>query len=154
MILVKGPNIMKGYLGKDDLTKEVIQDGWYVTGDIGSLDGDGFLKITGRLTRFSKIGGEMIPHGAIEEALHEVTELPGQTFAVSAVPDEKKGEKIIVIHCYEGEISEVVEKLKTQGLPNLFIPNPGNFIKVEALPLLGTGKLDLRQLKALALENK
>jgi len=150
MILVKGPNVMKGYLGKPTLTQKVIRNGWYVTGDIGLLDEDGFLKITGRLTRFSKIGGEMVPHGAIEDALHQAADLTEQTFAVTAVPDEKKGEKIVIVHNYTHEISDIIDTLKTMGLPNIFIPNPNNFIKVEALPLLGTGKLDLRGLKEMA----
>ena len=69
LICVKGPNVMLGYLNRDDLTAEAIKDGWYNTGDVGLIDPDGFFAITGRASRFSKIGGEMIPHGAIEEAL-------------------------------------------------------------------------------------
>ena len=69
MLLIKGPNVMQGYLGRPDLTAEVIRDGWYVTGDVAMIDEDGFIKITGRESRFSKIGGEMVPHIQIEETL-------------------------------------------------------------------------------------
>ena len=91
MLHVKGPNIMKGYLGREDLTNEVIKDGWYITGDIAKLDEDGFIQITGRVSRFSKIGGEMVPHGTVEEAM---AELVGQEeeviIAITAVADERK----------------------------------------------------------------
>ena len=91
MVLVKGPNVMQGYLGRDDLTAAAIRDGWYVTGDIGLVDDDGFLKITGRLSRFSKIGGEMVPHGRVEEALHQAIGADEQVFAVTAVGDGREG---------------------------------------------------------------
>ncbi len=95
----------------------------------------------------------MVPHGRIEAALHEATESDTQIFAVTAVPDEKKGERLAVLHTTsEEEIPEVVEKLGTMGLPNLFIPRADQFLKVDALPLLGTGKLDLRGLKRVAME--
>ena len=101
LVLVKGPNVMRGYLGRDDLTQAAFRDGWYITGDQGLLSEDGFLKITGRLSRFSKIGGEMVPHVLIEEALNEAVGAHGQLFAVSAVGDEKKGEKLVVLHTAE-----------------------------------------------------
>ena len=69
MLLVKGPNVMKGYLGKPDKTAEVLHDGWYTTGDVAMMEEDGFLTITDRLSRFSKIGGEMVPHIKIEDKL-------------------------------------------------------------------------------------
>jgi acyl-[acyl-carrier-protein]-phospholipid O-acyltransferase/long-chain-fatty-acid--[acyl-carrier-protein] ligase len=144
---------MAGYLGREDLTKKVMRDGWYVTGDIARIDDDGFLYITDRLSRFSKIGGEMVPHGRVEEALHEAASLTIPTFAVTAVPDEKKGERLAVLHTYdEKKIPDLVKHLLESGLPNLFIPRADQFIKVDALPMLGTGKLDLRQLKQIASE--
>lgn len=153
MLLVKGPNIMKGYLGKEELTAEVITDGWYTTGDIGLLDEDGFLKITDRLSRFSKIGGEMVPHGRVEQALQEAARAEAQVFAVTSVSDDQKGEKLAVLHTIpEEEITAVVERVRASGLPNLFIPNENQFLKVEELPMLGTGKLDLRQVKKIAEE--
>jgi acyl-[acyl-carrier-protein]-phospholipid O-acyltransferase/long-chain-fatty-acid--[acyl-carrier-protein] ligase len=153
MLLVKGPNVMKGYLGQADLTAQVIRDGWYVTGDIAKLDDDGFLTITDRLSRFSKIGGEMVPHGKVEEALHLAAEADTQVFAVTGIPDEKKGERLAVLHTLdEARIPAILDKVSASGLPNLFIPSKHQFVKVEALPVLGTGKLDLRGIKRIALE--
>ena len=153
MLLVKGPNIMQGYLGREDLTAEVMRDGWYVTGDIALMDEDGFIRITGRLSRFSKIGGEMVPHGRIEEALHEAAGISTQVFAVTAVPDARKGERLAVLHTLKEErLPEILGRLEGSGLPNLFIPRLDQFVKVEAIPLLGTGKLDLRAIRRIATE--
>jgi acyl-[acyl-carrier-protein]-phospholipid O-acyltransferase/long-chain-fatty-acid--[acyl-carrier-protein] ligase len=153
MLLVRGPNVMSGYLGRPDLTAEVLRDGWYITGDIAVLDEDGFLSITDRLSRFSKIGGEMVPHGTVEEALHQAADLETQTFAVTGVPDERKGEQLAVLHTLdEARIPEILDRLSLNGLPNLFIPSRTNFVKVDALPVLGSGKMDLRTLKRIAME--
>jgi acyl-[acyl-carrier-protein]-phospholipid O-acyltransferase / long-chain-fatty-acid--[acyl-carrier-protein] ligase len=151
MVLVRGPNIMKGYLGRPDLTGKALRDGWYVTADIARVDEDGFITITDRLARFSKIGGEMVPHGRIEDALHSVIEANEQLFAVTAVRDPKKGERIAVVHVRtEVTADALVDKLKCCDLPNLFIPRPSDFIEVEALPVLGTGKMDLRAVREIA----
>ena len=151
MLLVKGPNVMCGYLGRDDLTEKVMRDGWYVTGDIALMDEDGYIKITDRLSRFSKIGGEMVPHGRVEEALHEASGDEAPVFAVTAVPDERKGERLAVLHTLnESRIPEILEIVHSSGLPQLFIPAKNQFVKVEQLPLLGTGKLNLREIKRIA----
>jgi acyl-[acyl-carrier-protein]-phospholipid O-acyltransferase/long-chain-fatty-acid--[acyl-carrier-protein] ligase len=151
LLLVRGPNVMKGYLGKPEKTEQVLRDEWYQTGDIASLDEDGFLAITDRLSRFSKIGGEMVPHGRIEEKLHEVGGLTEQKFAVTAVADERKGERLVVLHTLpEEQIKEYVEKLSQAGFPNLWIPRANAFYHVESLPCLGTGKIDLRRIRDLA----
>jgi acyl-[acyl-carrier-protein]-phospholipid O-acyltransferase/long-chain-fatty-acid--[acyl-carrier-protein] ligase len=153
LLLVRGPNIMRGYLGRDDLTAQVLRDGWYITGDIALLDEDGFLRITDRLSRFSKIGGEMVPHGRVEEALHEAAGADGQVLAVTAVPDERKGERLAVLHTLdEAAVPGILEKVAAAGLPNLFIPRRDHCLKVDALPVLGTGKLDLRAVKRIAAE--
>ena len=156
MLLIKGPNIMKGYIGRDDLTEKVVKDGWYVTGDIAKLDDDGFIQITGRLSRFSKIGGEMVPHIKIEEVINQVlgaNEEDGLLAAVTAVPDPKKGERLIVIHkVIDQSPDEVREALQAEGLPNIFIPSSDSFHQVDVLPLLGTGKLDLSGIKQTALD--
>ena len=151
MLLVKGPNVMQGYLGKPGKTAEVLHDGWYTTGDVGMIEEDGFITITDRLSRFSKIGGEMIPHIRIEEKLHELAEATEQLFAVTAVPDEKKGERIIVIHTLgEKKLTTVFEKLSQCDLPALWKPKANQFVHVDSIPTLGTGKMDLRAIRALA----
>jgi acyl-[acyl-carrier-protein]-phospholipid O-acyltransferase/long-chain-fatty-acid--[acyl-carrier-protein] ligase len=153
LVLVKGPNVMSGYLGRDDLTRAAFRDGWYVTGDQGLLTEDGFLKITGRLARFSKIGGEMVPHGAVEEALQESVGATSQVFAVTAVGDERKGESLVVLHTLDDEqVKQAIESLNARGLPNLWIPRRDHFVKVDAIPILGSGKLDLRAVRRMAEE--
>ena len=153
MLLVKGPNVMNGYLGREDLTAQVMRNGWYITGDIAALDENGFLTITDRLSRFSKIGGEMVPHGKVEEALQLAAEADQQVFAVTGLPDEKKGERLAVLHTLEeSRIPHILDKVSASGLPNLFIPGKHQFVKVDALPVLGTGKLDLRGMKRIAME--
>ena len=90
LLFVRGPNIMREYLNKPEKTADVLRDGWYNTGDIARMDEDGFLHITDRLSRFSKIGGEMVPHIKVEDLLQECAGVSEQTFVVTAVPDEKK----------------------------------------------------------------
>jgi acyl-[acyl-carrier-protein]-phospholipid O-acyltransferase/long-chain-fatty-acid--[acyl-carrier-protein] ligase len=153
LMLVRGPNVMMGYLGKPDKSAEVLRDGWYVTGDIAAIDEDGFLTITDRLSRFSKIGGEMVPHLKVEEKLHELAGATEQVFAVAGVPDEKKGERLVVLHTLAVEqLNKCLEKLPQSGLPNLWLPRADAFFHVSALPYLGTGKLDLRRINELAYE--
>jgi acyl-[acyl-carrier-protein]-phospholipid O-acyltransferase/long-chain-fatty-acid--[acyl-carrier-protein] ligase len=153
MLLVRGPNVMRGYLGRPDLSQKALRDGWYITGDIAMLDDDSFLKITDRLSRFSKIGGEMVPHGRVEEELHRAAGLSVPTFLVTALPDEKKGERLAVLTTLALEqVPSLVEKLSSSGLPNLFLPRADAFVKVDALPVLGTGKSDLRAAKQIASE--
>ena len=151
LLVVRGPNIMQGYLGLPQKTAEVLRDGWYNTGDIASLDEDVFISISGRLSRFSKIGGEMVPHGRLEEKLHEICGNTEQTFVVTAVEDERKGERLVVLHTLpETELEGCLKLLADSDLPALWKPRPSQFVRVEALPYLGTGKLDLVQAKALA----
>ena len=153
LLLVRGPNVMKGYLGKPEKTAEVLRDGWYVTGDIAAIDEDGFLTITDRLSRFSKIGGEMLPHIKIEEQLQELSGAAEQQFVVTSVPDGKKGERLVVLHTQpEEELKSTIEKLSHADLPNLWMPRPNQFFYVEELPHLGTGKLDLRRIREIAAE--
>jgi acyl-[acyl-carrier-protein]-phospholipid O-acyltransferase/long-chain-fatty-acid--[acyl-carrier-protein] ligase len=155
LLLVRGPNVMRGYLNKPEKTADVLRDGWYNTGDIARLDEDGFLKITDRLSRFSKIGGEMVPHIKVEDLLQELAGVTEQTFVVTAVPDEKKGERLVVLHILdEAKLQECLEKLGMSDLPALWRPRPDQFLRIEKLPYLGTGKLDLRKARELALEMK
>jgi acyl-[acyl-carrier-protein]-phospholipid O-acyltransferase/long-chain-fatty-acid--[acyl-carrier-protein] ligase len=163
LLYIKGPNVMKGYLNEPERTAVVIKDGWYNTGDIGRIDDDGFIQITGRLSRFSKIGGEMVPHIKLEELLTRIVgnshaaeageTMPEVPLAVTSVPDEKKGERLVVVHKpLSKPITAILDELAETGLPNLWIPSNDSFVEVEHVPVLGTGKLDLRGLKQLALE--
>lgn len=152
LLLVRGPNVMQGYLGHPEKTAEVLRDGWYVTGDIAAMDDDGFLTITDRLSRFSKIGGEMVPHIKVEEKLHELAGVTEFTFLVVGVPDLQKGEKLVVLHHLNADqLKELLPRLGECGLPNLWIPRTNQFFYVQEFPHLGTGKLDLRAARQLAL---
>ncbi len=152
LLLVRGPNVMRGYLNKPEKTAEVLREGWYNTGDIATIDADGFVRITDRLSRFSKIGGEMVPHIKVEEKLQELAAAAEQVFAVTAVPDEKKGERLIVLHTLNEEaLSEILARFAETDLPALWKPRADQFRRIEAMPYLGTGKLDLRRLKELGL---
>ena len=109
------------------------------------------LQITGRLNRFSKIGGEMVPHLKIEEQLQELAGVAEIAFVVVGVPDEKKGERLVVLHkIAEAELPALLEKLAACDLPNLWKPKADAFYRVESFPMLGTGKLDLRGVKETA----
>lgn len=150
LLLIKGPNVMRGYLGSPEKTKEVIRDGWYVTGDIATIDKDGFIHITDRLSRFSKIGGEMVPHIKVEEEILNILGTSELACAVTAVPDEKKGEALVVF--YKGSIlpEELWERLNQKEIPKLWLPRRENFYQVDDIPLLGSGKRDLRKIKEMA----
>jgi acyl-[acyl-carrier-protein]-phospholipid O-acyltransferase/long-chain-fatty-acid--[acyl-carrier-protein] ligase len=152
MLMVRGPNVMLGYLGQPELTAQVIRDGWYVTGDIGMIDAEGFIRITGRLSRFSKLCGEMVPHLRVEEAIGKILGLGEEEIrlVVTAVSDPKKGERLIVLHTRLEMPPEQICRKLTEELPPLWIPSPDSFIEVEAIPLLGTGKFDLQAVRELA----
>ena len=153
MLLVKGPNVMKGYLNKPEKTAEVMQGDWYVTGDLARIDHDGFVTITDRLSRFSKIGGEMIPHLAIEEKIQEAAGATEMVCAVTSIPDESKGERLVALLTpVAGDVAELRQLLKDSGLPNLWIPSRDSFIQVDQIPMLGSGKVDLKKIRDLAIE--
>ena len=149
-----GPNVMQGYLGRPELTAEAIRDGWYVTGDVARIDADGFIHITDRLSRFSKIGGEMVPHIRIEEAIRGLLHLDEDELrlAVAAVPDEKKGERLVVCTpACRWAARKSAAAWRRAGCRPSGSPSPDSFRQVEAIPVLGTGKLDLKRTKELAL---
>jgi len=149
LLLVKGPNMMAGYLHDPQRTQEVMRDGWYVTGDIARIDEDGFIFITDRLSRFSKIGGEMVPHIKLEDTINDV--LGELDSAVTAVPCDVKGEKLVVFYTRRDvSPAELWERLIASPLPRLWIPKRDDLVPIDAIPTLGTGKIDLQALKALA----
>lgn len=151
LLQVKGPNIMKGYLGQPERTAKVLQDGWYDTGDIAAIDEEGFIRITDRLARFSKIGGEMVPHTTVEEKLHDLLALTDQMMAVASVPDEQKGERLVVLHTLSDEqLDDLISRLDQIALPNLWIPRARAFYRIDELPVLATGKMDIRAVKRMA----
>jgi acyl-[acyl-carrier-protein]-phospholipid O-acyltransferase / long-chain-fatty-acid--[acyl-carrier-protein] ligase len=154
MLLLRGANVFSRYLG-DAAPGASLRDGWFVTGDLARMDEDGFVSIEGRLARFSKIGGEMVPHGAVEQRIAELFGVdPGeaQSVVVTGVPDEAKGEALIVLTTLGVTAAEVRERLSAAGFPNLWVPREVR--RVPAVPLLGTGKLDLAACKRLALEGR
>jgi len=152
MLLVKGPSVMAGYLGEPDLTRQAIwDDGWYITGDVAQLDEDGFITITDRLSRFSKVAGEMVSHVHLEEALHSALGSLEQRLVVTAVSDHQKGERFVVLHLDLGlEVDDLLKRVRDSGLPPLWLPRREHFYQVESLPIMGSGKLDLKLVKQTA----
>jgi acyl-[acyl-carrier-protein]-phospholipid O-acyltransferase/long-chain-fatty-acid--[acyl-carrier-protein] ligase len=158
LLLIYGANVMQGYLGKPELTAKVVRDGWYVTGDMAKIDEEGFITLTGRLSRFAKIGGEMAPLEKIEEELHEVLGTSERIGAVTCVPDESRGERLVVLYLEQPlaqlgfDVPRWWQGMNGRGLPNLWVPGQRDFYAVPEMPLLGSGKLDLKGLKDRAME--
>lgn len=154
LLQVKGPNIMKGYLKQPEKTAEVLKNGWYSTGDIAKIDDEGFITITDRLSRLSKIGGEMVPHIMVEQALQSTCDKEEICFVVTGVEDTKKGEKLVILTTLKvEEAKSCLEKVSTQKqIPNLWIPKANDIYQIDQIPLLGSGKMDLKQLGSMAKE--
>ncbi len=152
MLWLRGVNIFKGYLDDPTRSAEVLDDGWFKTGDLARFDEDGFLFIEGRVSRFSKIAGEMVPHETVEHRIVEALALPQdeRVIAIAGIPDEAKGEALVLLTARDLDVKELREKLSAAGTPNLWIPK--TIKRVDAIPVLGTGKLDLARCKELALE--
>ena len=146
MVWFRGVNIFEGYLHDEKRTAEVLRDGWLKTGDIGRFDEDGFLYIEGRLSRFSKIGGEMVPHESIEQKIIDLLGFAGRderAVAIMGVQDEAKGEALVVLTAVDVDLGQLRDKLRDAGVPNLWIPK--KICRVEAIPVLASGKLDLKR---------
>ena len=151
---LRGPNIFEGYLHDPDRTADVLRDGWFKTGDIGRFDEDGFLYIEGRLSRFSKIGGEMVPHEALEQKIITALGLDGKDerlIAIVGIADETKGEAVLLLAALDVDLAQLRDKLRDTGVPNLWIPKKVS--RVGSIPVLASGKLDLAKCKELAGEN-
>ncbi len=154
LLLIYGANVMEGYLDKPELTEQVLRDGWYITGDMAVIDEDGFIKITGRLARFAKVGGEMVPLERIDDELQDALGTNDRVVAVTCVPDEAKGERLVVLHMpLNGTTPRFLrERLSDRGLPNLWVPAERDFYEVADLPILGSGKVNWPEVKKTALE--
>ncbi len=153
LLLVNGPNRMLGYLSDPQKTQEVFRDGWYVTGDIAEIDEAGFIRITDRLSRFSKIGGEMVPHMKIEEQIQSLL-AEDSACIVSSIPDESRGERLVAFYT-DATLppQELWEKLCRTELPRLWLPKREDLHIIESIPTLGTGKVDLRAVRQLAADS-
>jgi acyl-[acyl-carrier-protein]-phospholipid O-acyltransferase/long-chain-fatty-acid--[acyl-carrier-protein] ligase len=153
VVLFRGANVFEGYLDDPAKTRAAFQDGWFVTGDLGRFDDEGFLFIEGRLSRFSKIGGEMVPHGTVEQKIVEALgwdQAESPVVFVTGVPDATKGEALVLLTTNEVTAEVLRGKLSALGVPNLWVPK---IIKrVERIPMLGTGKTDLKRCRELATE--
>jgi len=153
MVWFRGVNIFDGYLHDEKRTANVLHDGWFKTGDIGRFDEDGFLYIEGRLSRFSKIGGEMVPHEAVEQKIIELLGLSGReerVIAIVGVQDEAKGEALILLAAVDVDLAQLRDKLREAGVPNLWIPK--KVCRLESIPVLASGKLDLKKCQDRAIE--
>jgi acyl-[acyl-carrier-protein]-phospholipid O-acyltransferase/long-chain-fatty-acid--[acyl-carrier-protein] ligase len=153
MLWLRGPNIFEGYLDAPQVNAEVLKDGWFKTGDIGRFDEDGFLYIEGRLSRFSKIGGEMVPHETIEQKILRALNIEEQgerIIAIMGVPDATKGEALVLLSTIDIDQPALRTSLSGAGVPNLWIPR--TIRRIEAVPALASGKLDLVGCKKLAEE--
>ena len=157
MILIGGAQVMQGYLNNSEKTQQVIReiDGmrWYISGDKGHLDSDGFLTIVDRYSRFAKLGGEMISLTAVEASVQEVITAEDKEQAIDVIAiniaDDKKGEKIVLLCEAELDFSALKDAMLASGCNPLMIP--GQVIQVEQLPKLGSGKADFAKAKQLAL---
>ncbi len=157
IIWFKGANVFTGYLNDPKRTADVLdKQGWFRSGDVGRMDMDGFLYIEGRLSRFSKIAGEMVPHETVEEAVIKAMGLENEStrkIVITGVPDAEKGEALVLISTLPGqaehlEIVELRYRLIERGVPPLWIPK--KMIRVEDIPVLASGKLDVKACELIA----
>jgi len=154
MVLFRGANVFERYLDEDAKTRAAFQDGWFITGDLGRFDEDGFLFIEGRLSRFSKIGGEMVPHVTVEQKLIEAfgwDQVEKPSIAITSIPDPGKGEALVLLTSEDVTVEDVRARLLSMGIPNLWVPKVVR--RVERIPMLGSGKLDLKGCRELAVRS-
>jgi acyl-[acyl-carrier-protein]-phospholipid O-acyltransferase/long-chain-fatty-acid--[acyl-carrier-protein] ligase len=146
MILVNGPSRMPGYYNSPELTEQVLHRGFYITGDLGYMDSDGFLYVSDRIARFSKVAGEMVPHLKIEEAVADLTPA-----FVTGLPDDRRGERLVLLYTNRDiSAGNIFERLNKCDMPALWIPKKEDIYMVETIPVLASGKLDLKHARELA----
>lgn len=151
LLVVKGPNVMQGYLGQPALTAACLRDGWYDTGDLALEREDGFLEIKGRKKRFAKIAGEMVPLDGVQDALNELAGAQERQIVVTALPDEARGERLVALHLLEEPaLAGLLGRLPQLNLPNLWKPKADQFFRIEKIPLTGPDKIDYRRISELA----
>ncbi len=161
MLWLKGANIFSGYLDNPRENENIFKDGWFKSGDLGCMDLNGFITLGGRLSRFSKIGGEMVPHEGVERAIIEALGVNTEqlSIAITCVPDEQKGEAIVLLstlpeHSHQKDEKAIIGTIRTalaeREFPNLWVPR--YVVPVEEIPVLGSGKMDLRRCRLLAEE--
>jgi acyl-[acyl-carrier-protein]-phospholipid O-acyltransferase/long-chain-fatty-acid--[acyl-carrier-protein] ligase len=151
MLQLRGANVFEGYLDDAQATAAAFDGDWFVTGDLGRIDEDGYLFIEGRVSRFSKLGGEMVPHGRVEQEIAKafgLDEAESPLVAVTGVDDEQKGEALVVLTAVELDSAVIRERLMKAGLPVLWIPRV--VLRVDHIPCLASGKLDLQGLQQMA----
>lgn len=152
LLLIKGPTVMKEYLNRKEDTANAFINGWYNTKDIAQIDEEGNITISGRISRFSKIAGEMVSHELIESLINNYLGLFEKAIAVVNLKSNEEKDKIGVFYSLENlNIREITRYLSNFGLSNLWIPKNRDFIKVDEIPSLPSGKLDLKKLKEMAL---
>jgi len=153
MLLLRGANVFGGYLKDEAKTAAAFRDGWLVTGDLARFDEAGFLHIEGRLSRFAKIAGEMVPLATVEQKLADGLgweQLEAPKVVIVSVPDPARGEALVMVTTEEVGCDAVRDTLTVAGLPNLWIPR--TILRVERIPMLGTGKVDFKTCRELALD--
>ncbi len=147
---VRGPNVMLGYLlpgrpGERVAPRSRYGEGWYDTGDIVQVDDDGFVTIVGRLKRFAKVGGEMVPLSAVESLAAQIW--PDRRHAAVALADGRRGEAVVLVsECLTASLAALQAAARRRGMPELWLPR--RIVHCEELPLLGSGKVDYVTLTA------
>jgi acyl-[acyl-carrier-protein]-phospholipid O-acyltransferase/long-chain-fatty-acid--[acyl-carrier-protein] ligase len=149
-LFVRGPNVMKGYLSPDNPgVVTPLADGWHDTGDIVSIDENGYMAIRGRLKRFAKIGGEMVSLAVVENCASAVW--PDNLHAAAIMPDPKKGEQVILVtDRADAPRGLLLAWAQSHGVPEIAVPK--KIVTVDEIPVLGTGKIDYLKVKTLAEE--
>jgi acyl-[acyl-carrier-protein]-phospholipid O-acyltransferase/long-chain-fatty-acid--[acyl-carrier-protein] ligase len=144
-LLVRGPNVMAGYLR--DGAIEGPAEGWYDTGDIVTVDAEGYVTIVGRVKRFAKLGGEMVSLAAAEGIAE--TAVPATRHAVVSLPDPRRGEKLVLVtEAHDFDRNRLLEAAHRLGMPEIAVPR--EVIEIDQMPLLGTGKTDYPAVARLA----